>query len=274
MTEKEFDRIVRYMAQYCGMDMRKKKVIIEGRMDNYLTARGYHSYDEYMDEIEKDVSGREAQKMIDLLTTNHTYFLREPEHFDYFRNTILPELKAKEEGTRVLRIWCAASSSGEEPYTITMVLKDFFGLEYEKWDTDILATDISRKVLETALHGVYSREQLKRIPERWLRANFKKVDETTYQVKPEIRKKVMYRQFNLMSALPFRHKLHVVFLRNVMIYFDDATKRELLDRIYDVMEPGGYLIIGITESIPKKECHFEYMGNSIYRKPAGYGGTR
>lgn len=274
MTEKEFDRIVRYMAQYCGMDMRKKKVIIEGRMDNYLTARGYHSYDEYMNEIEKDVSGREAQKMIDLLTTNHTYFLREPEHFDYFRNTILPELKAKEEGTRVLRIWCAASSSGEEPYTIAMVLKDFFGLEYEKWDTDILATDISRKVLETALHGVYSRDQLKRIPERWLRANFKKVDETTYQVKPEIRKKVMYRQFNLMSALPFRHKLHVVFLRNVMIYFDDATKRELLDRIYDVMEPGGYLIIGITESIPKKECRFEYMGNSIYRKPAGYGGTR
>lgn len=272
MTEKEFDRIVHYMADRYGMDMRKKKVIIEGRMDHYIASKGYHTYDAYMDDMEKDATGREAQNIIDMLTTNHTYFLREPEHFDYFRSTILPELKENENGTKVLRIWCAASSSGEEPYTIAMVLKDFFGLEYEKWDTDILATDISRKVLEAALHGVYSRDQLSRIPERWIRSNFKKVDETTYQVKPEIRKKVMFRQFNLMSALPFRHRLHVVFLRNVMIYFDDATKRELLDRIYDVLEPGGYLIIGITESIPKKECKFEYIGNSIYRKAAGCGG--
>ncbi len=267
MTEKEFDRIVRYMGDHYGIDMRKKKVIIEGRMDNYLSVNGYHSYDEYMDVIQSDISGKEAQKLIDILTTNHTYFLREAEHFDFFRSVILPELKEKESRTKVLRIWCAASSSGEEPYTIAMVLKDFFGFDYENWDTDVLATDVSRKVLETAVRGIYSSDRLKGIPERWLRANFQKIEEETYQVRPEIRHKIMFRQFNLMSPLPFRHRLHVIFLRNVMIYFDDTTKRRLLDRIYDVLEPGGYLIIGITESIEKRECRFEYVGNSIYRKP-------
>lgn len=267
MTNGEFERIVHYMSDRYGIDLRKKKVIIEGRMDNYLSANGFQSYDAYMDYIEHDTTGKEVQKMIDILTTNHTYFLREPEHFNFLREVILPELREKEKYSKILRIWCAASSSGEEPYTIAMVIKDFFGLEYDRWDTDLLATDISKKVLEEALQGVYSIDKLKGIPDRWMRTNFQKVSQVSYQVKPEIRKKVMFRQFNLMDSLPFKHKLHVVFLRNVMIYFDDETKRKLLDRIYDAMEPGGYLLIGITESIEKEYCRFEHVGTSIYRKP-------
>lgn len=267
MTNEEFGRIVCYVADRYGIDLRKKKVIIEGRMNHYLALHGFTSYENYMDYIEQDITGREAQKMIDILTTNHTYFLREPEHFDFLRQVILPELKEKEKNSKILRIWCAASSSGEEPYTIAMVMKDFFGLDYPHWDTDILATDISKKVLEEAVKGIYQDDQIKGIPQRWLKSNFTKINEMQYQVKPEIRKKVMFRQFNLMDPLPFKHKLHVVFLRNVMIYFDEVTKRNLLDRIYDAMEPGGYLLIGITESIEKEECRFEHVGTSIYRKP-------
>lgn len=267
MTEKEFDQIVRYMSERYGIDLSKKKTIIEGRMDNHLAVNGFSSYASYMEYVTKDITGKEAQNMIDILTTNHTFFLREPEHFDFLRNVVLPELREKEAYSKTLRIWCAASSSGEEAYTIAMVIKDFLGFEYENWDTVLLATDISKKVLEEALLGIYAGDKIKGIPERWLRTNFKKLNATEYQIRPEIKKNVMFRQFNLMNPLPFKHKLQVIFLRNVMIYFDELTKKKLLDRIYDALEPGGYLFIGITESIDKKDCRFEHIGTSIYRKP-------
>lgn len=266
MTDSEFARIVKYTAMRYGIDLHNKKVMVAGRLDNYLETNGYRSYDEYMDKVENDYTGQEAQNLINILTTNHTYFMRESEHFEFLKDVILPELKEKEKATRDLRIWSAAASSGEEPYTIAMVIKDFFGLDYLNWETSILATDISRKVLDKAVQGIYSKEQIQNLPQWWQKGNFVQLGENEYQVKKEIRDKVIFRQFNLMNTLPFKKKLHVVFLRNVMIYFDEETKKRLVSKIYDFMEPGGYLIIGSTENIDRSAVGFNFVRPSVFRK--------
>lgn len=266
ITEQEFRRIVSYMKSNYGIDLSHKKTLIAGRLENYLLKNGYNSYDEYMTMVERDTTGEEASNLINILTTNHTYFMREFEQFEFMRRQVLPELKVSLKGSRELRIWSAASSTGEEPYTLAMVLMDFFGLEHSNWDTRVLATDISEKVLRHAMKGCYPAEQIETLPEVWKRRYFKKINEDQYQVKEELRREVIFRKFNLMSPLPFRQKLHIVFIRNVMIYFDEATKRDLVKRIYDCMVPGGYLFVGTTESIDKESAGFKYIMPSVYRK--------
>ena len=219
-----------------------------------------------MAKVEKNPKGEEARNLINVLTTNHTYFMREFEHMDYLKQIILPQLKAKESAKKDIRIWSAASSTGEEPYTIAMVLKDYFGLDHKLWDTRVLATDLSTRVLEVAQRGKYLKEQIDPLPESWKRHYFKRVSALEYQATSELKKEVIFRQFNLMNPFPFRKKFHVVFMRNVMIYFDDATKQQLLRKVYDYMEPGGYLFVGTTESIDRKGNKFQYVKPSIYQK--------
>lgn len=267
ITDEEFVRISTYMKQRYGIDLSQKKVIINGRLENYLKRRNWNSFNELMDEVERDKTGNEEKMLVNFLTTNHTYFMREFEHFDFFKSQVLPWLKAKESRSKDLRIWCGASSTGEEPYMIAMVLADFFGLEREQWDTRILATDISTKALQQAMNGIYSAEQLERMPEQWRRHFFKSLNGgTQYQVSEELRREVIFRQFNLMEPFPFKKRLHTVFLRNVMIYFDEKTKRELVQKVYDAMEPGGYLFIGTTETIDRSTTPFQIIRPSIFRK--------
>lgn len=266
MTDREFERIVRYIGDRYGIDLSQKRVIIAGRLDNYLANNNYKSYDEYMNKVEADATGVEAQHLINTLTTNHTYFMREPEHFKFLYDVALPQAVKRKKNIKDLRIWCAAASSGEEPYTLAMIVKEFLGLEYSMWDSTILATDVSVKVLKKAVAGIYSREQIESIPDRWVRANFKKLDDQTYQVKQELKEQVLFREFNLMNPLPFKKKLDIVFLRNVMIYFDEDTKRALIDRIYEFMEPGGYLFIGATENIDRDATKFKYVRPSVFVK--------
>lgn len=264
ITDQEFYRIVRYVKDRYGINLQQKRVLINGRLENYLVRNGYNSYDEYMNLVENDPSGKEATNLINVLTTNHTYFMREFVHMDFLREVILPDLRKKEAARKDLRIWSAASSTGEEPYTIAMVLMDYFGLEHSQWDTRVLATDLSTKVLQHALQGKYLKEQIDPLPQKWKRRFFSQLGPEEYQVKQELKEQVIFRQFNLMNPFPFRKKLHVVFLRNVMIYFDEPTKHALVDKIYDFMEPGGYLMIGTTEKLNKSK--FRYVRPSIYRK--------
>ena len=265
ITEDEFLRISVYMKQNYGIDLSQKKVIINGRLENYLRKGGWNTCTEYLDALKKDATGQLEKILVNLLTTNHTYFMREFEHMEYLRQVVLPKLKVKEAARKDLRIWSAASSTGEEPYTIAMVLQDFFGLEHG-WDTKILATDISTKVLQHAQQGKYLAEQIEPLPEKWKRRFLDKLNEDEYQFKKELRNEVIFRQFNLMNPLPFRRPFHVVFLRNVMIYFDEPTKLQLLRKIYDHMEPGGYLFIGTTEALNRKGTAFKYIEPSIYQK--------
>ena len=266
MTAHEFQRIVIFVKQKSGIDLSQKRVLIEGRMENYLIRNGFQSYNEYMDKLEQEVSGKEVEKFLNIITTNHTYFMREFEHFDFLKEVVLPELKIKEQGSKDLRIWSAASSTGEEPYTIAMVLNDFFGMDKCNWDTTVLATDISTEVLQYAIRGRYLQEQISLIPDVWKKRYFKSVGEGWFEVKPELKKEVLFRQLNLMKTLPFKKKLHIVFIRNVMIYFEKETKNEVLNRIYECMEPGGYLFIGTTEFVDRDETKFQYICPSVFRK--------
>ncbi|MBD5529957.1 MAG: protein-glutamate O-methyltransferase CheR [Lachnospiraceae bacterium] len=266
MTDEEFLRIAGHMKQRYGIDLSQKKVIMNGRLENHIKSGGWSSFHAFMNDLEKDSSGRLEKELVNLLTTNHTYFMREFEHFEFFKSVVLPELKQKEQNTKDLRIWCGAASTGEEPYMIAMVLKDFFGLESSSWDTKVLATDISTKVLQQAIAGIYNEEQLKSIPDQWKRHFFKKTPEGMFMVKDELKQEVIFRQFNLMSPFPFKKRMHTIFLRNVMIYFDENTKNELLQKVYDFLEPGGYLFIGMTETVDRAHIPFELVQPSIFRK--------
>lgn len=268
ITDEEFLRISSYMKQRYGIDLSQKKVIINGRLENYIKRGGWGSFNEFMNAVENDKTGNQEKMLVNFLTTNHTYFMREFEHFDYFKNVVLPWLRTKENAKKDLRIWCGAASSGEEPYMIAMVLSDFFGLERDQWDTKVLATDISTKVLQKAMMGVYDAEQLKNLPEQWKRHFFKAINGgNQYVVTDELKKEVIFRQFNLMDPLPFKKRMHTVFLRNVMIYFDDQTKKALIQRVFDAMEPGGYLFIGTTETLDRSSTPFQIIQPSIFRKP-------
>ena len=267
MTDEEFVRIQTFLKSRYGIDMSGKKEITQGRLENYIRTGGWRTYTEYMNAVETDFTGRLEKQMVDMLSTNHTYFMREFEHFDYLRQVVLPGLKKKEEKRKDLCIWCGASSTGEEPYMLAMLLKDFFGLEHTAWDTKVLATDISTQVLKRAAAGVYTKEQIEVLPEHWKRRFFRPLaGGERYEATQELKSEVLFRQFNLMEPFPFKRKMHIVFLRNVMIYFDSSTKRELIQKVYDVMEPGGYLFIGRTETIERDNVPFRLVLPSIFRK--------
>lgn len=266
ITDSEFSRIVAYMQSNYGIDLSQKKVLVGGRLNSYLARNGYANCNEFMAKVENDPKGSEAVDLVNALTTNHTYFMRESEHFEYLKRVVLPWVKTVASNRKEVNIWSAASSTGEEPYTLAMVLRDFFGLEKSAWDTRVLATDVSTRVLEHASKGVYLKEDIEPLPPSWKKRYFKQISAEEYQVKDELRKEVIFRQFNLMNPISFRKKFHIVFLRNVMIYFPEDTKHHLVQRIYDYMEPGGYLFIGTTESLDRRRTQFQYVQPSVYRK--------
>lgn len=266
ITQEEFNRITFFMKSNYGVDLAKKQVLIEGRLSNKLRAKGYETYGEFMDKVEADPSGEEATFLVNVLTTNHTYFMREPIHFEFLRDRALPEFKTGLASTKDMRIWSAAASSGEEAYTIVMTIKDFFGLEADHWDTKVLATDVSTKVLDEAKEGIYKAEALSDIPTRWIRQHFRKVDEEHYQIREDIRNEVVFHTFNLMDPFAWKRKFHIIFLRNVMIYFDEPTKRRLIEKMIRYLELGGYLIIGTTETLDELPEGLEHVRPSIYKR--------
>ena len=270
ITEEEFQRIYHFLKSRYGIDMLRKKEIMQGRLENYINANGYLDYHDYMNAVEADITGSLERELVNILTTNHTFFMREFEHFDFLRQVVLPELRVKEERRKDLCIWCGAASTGQEPYMLAMLLKDFFGLEHGEWDTKVLATDISTQVLQHAVRGVYEEAQVAVLPEHWKRRYLKPLQGgTQYEISDEIKNEVLFRQFNLMDIFPFKRKMHIVFLRNVMIYFDKETKRQLIQKVYDSMEPGGYLFVGQTETIDKGRVPFELIMPSVFRKTGG-----
>lgn len=266
MTDAEFIKVQQFVKERIGVDLSQKRTLIEGRLEPQLAKKGFHDFTEYMRFIHQDVSGKEVEEMLSILTTHHTYFWREPVHFELYRNEVLPYLKKREVVSKDLRIWSAAASTGEEPYTLAMLNMDFFGFEHGMWDTQILATDISCKVLEFAQRGVYGEEQVDALPGQWKRLYFQKTVDGKYEAKKNLKEQVLFRQFNLMNPLPFRKPLHVVFIRNVMIYFEEDTKKRLMERIVNAMVPGGYLFVGTTESVDREAFGLDYVIPSVYRK--------
>lgn len=266
LSESEFKQLAEYIKVNYGINLLHKKSLIEGRLGNMLVERGFDSFSTYLQHVFSDVTKAEMTNLINKLTTNHTFFMREANHFEYFRNLVLPYLRATVKD-RDLRIWSAGCSSGEEAFTLAMILADYFGLDEMFWDKKVLATDISVKVLEKAERGVYSAESMHNIPPNWRVNYFRKIDDENYQVEEQLKREVIFRVLNLMDdVFPFRKKFHVIFCRNVMIYFDEATKMKLIQKFYDATEPGGFLFIGHSESINRNETNYRYVMPAIYRK--------
>lgn len=249
-----------------GINLTEKRTLVEGRFTNILETRGFKDFNSYFRTVIADKSEIELTQMMDILTTNHTFFMRESTHFDYFRDTVIPWL-AETVRDRDLRIWCAACSTGEEPYTLAMILADAFEKDKNPWDAKVLATDISSSALSTAKAGIYSAEAVENLPRAWQLAYFKPHGPDKFQVCDRIRERVIFRSFNLMEqVLPFRKSFHVVFCRNVMIYFNQETKDQLVKRFYNNTERGGYLFVGHSESITREGMDYRYLKPSVYRK--------
>ncbi|ATW27464.1 CheR family methyltransferase [Candidatus Formimonas warabiya] len=267
ITDQEFNQLVNYIRMKYGVDLFYKKTLVLGRLQNYIAQNNFKSFSAYYDFVLSDHTGAAASVLINKVTTNHTFFMREPEHFDYFRQRILPQLESTEAKKMDLRIWSAGCSTGEEPFTLAMIISEYFGVRKGLWDTHILATDISTKVLQAAVAGIYSHERIALLPEKWKKNYFVRVDEENSMIIDKIKKEVIYKKFNLMEEIfPFRRKFHVIFCRNVMIYFDANTRDELVYKFYQCIEPGGYLFIGQSESLNREATKFKYVMPAVYRK--------
>lgn len=267
ITDKEFSQLVSFIKKNYGINIKEeKRAMLTGRLYNTLVQNGYKDFTEFYNKLVSDNSREAVITLVNRITTNHTYFMREKDHFEYFQSTVLPYLE-RTVASKDLRIWCAACSTGEESYTLAMIIDEFFGNKKIYWDTKLLATDISERVLNTAKLGIYEKESTQVLPVNWRLNYFKPYDKERMIVTDRIKNEVIYRKFNLMEKnFPFRKKMHVIFCRNVMIYFDNETKEELIKKFYDALEEGGYLFIGHSESILRSETNFKYVRPAVYRK--------
>lgn len=267
ITPSEFNELTSFIKAHCGIHLKnEKKTLIESRLSGLLSQLELTSYAQYFELLKKDDSGMELSRLLDKITTNHTYFMREAEHFIFLKNEVLPYLKNTVQ-KRDLRVWCAASATGEEPYTLAFLLDEFFAHQFPSWDKKLLATDISNQALETAQKGIYSSDAIKSLAKIWVVKYFEQLNADKYVVKKAIKNEVIFRRFNLLEkTYPFKKKFHVIFCRNVMIYFDEATKDQVIHHMYDALEVGGYLFIGHSESINRQKHPFTYIQPAVYRK--------
>ncbi|HZG76726.1 MAG TPA: protein-glutamate O-methyltransferase CheR [Paenibacillus sp.] len=266
LTEQEYRHLAGFIKRYLGIHLgTEKKTLVQSRLLPALEQRRMSSFSQYVDYLERDGTGVAMRELAARLTTNHTYFNREAEHFVFMRDQVLPYLE-RTVASRDLRVWSAGCSYGQEPYTLAMLLADYFGPEKGVWDKTILATDISPRAIEQAKNGVYKAEDVSQLPERWRRTYFQARGDESSAVVPKIKNEVLFRTLNLIHPFPFRRPFHVIFCRNVMIYFDAKLRGELLRKFYDALEPGGYLFIGHSESISREETAFQYVMPAVYRK--------
>jgi len=217
-----------------------------GKID-VQSAESDFNFTDYYKYLINDKTGQAAITFIDKVTTNHTYFMRETDHFDYFRDKVLPYIEETAPNND-LRLWCAGCSSGEESYTIKFIVEDYFRNKKPQWNTEILATDISTQVLDKAIHGVYPTDSVNTLPEVWRKKYFEKFDEGHSIVKKDIKSGITYRKFNLMNErFPFKKPFQVIFCRNVMIYFDTQTRD-----IKSTVRPGKAIVFLCWRTLPKK----------------------
>lgn len=266
LSEKEFELISGFLKQHYGIQLgREKRALMAGRLENVLKKQNFHSFSDFYDYVVNDKSGEAITTLVNRMTTNHTYFMRETRHFEYFKTIVLPFLEATV-ANRDLGIWSAGCSSGEEPYTLAMLMVDYFQNSSKSWDTRILATDISTEVLSRAGQGIYPNDSLDPLPKIWQQAYFRKLDAERSVLVGKIRDNVIFRNFNLKLAFPFKRRFHVIFCRNVMIYFGAAEREALINKFYEYTEPGGYLFIGHSETINRDRTRYKYIMPAVYRR--------
>jgi len=262
ISDSEFNVFRSFIYDYAGINLSdEKKTLVTSRLSKRLRHYSLNSFQEYYDLINTSSPSGERQVAIDLLTTNETYFFREPKHFAYLEKEILPSWK----GGKTLRVWSAASSSGEEAYSIAMLLDDMLGTK--PWE--IFGSDISSRVLKKAEKGLYPLNRIEGIPQSFLRKYCLKgvgEHEGTLLIEKKIRQKVRFSSVNLKQPPGNLGLFDIVFLRNVLIYFDMETKQGIIRQIVEKMQPGGYLFIGHSESLKGINNSLESVVPTVYQK--------
>jgi chemotaxis protein methyltransferase CheR len=269
LNSRNFERLSRYIYDYSGIKMPlAKKTMLEGRLRRRLRFVGIDGLNEYCDYLFNDGGiEREAIHLIDVVTTNKTDFFREPTHFDHLTNKALPDLVSQ--GHRRLRVWSSACSIGAEPYTLAMVIEDFIQ-EKGGQDYQILATDLSTDVLRVAKRGIFSTAMIEPVDkERRKRYVMEPRDPGRGEVRihPKLRAKVGFARLNLMdTSYSVGDAMHVIFCRNVLIYFDKKTQEKVLSRLCDKLIPGGYLYVGHSETITGFALPVRQVANTVFQK--------
>jgi chemotaxis protein methyltransferase CheR len=262
ITDQELAQFRRFIFDAAGITMsEQKKALVESRLNKRLNLHGLESFGQYYKLLTSGEHPDEVQVAVDLLTTNETYFFREIKHFEFLRTQAL----AARARVQPFRVWSAASSSGEEAYSIAMVLADC--METTHWE--VLGTDISTRVLKGAGQALYTMERARHIPPNYLRRFCLKGSgehQGQLLIERNLRSHVLFRQANLNVPLPNLGQFDMVFLRNVMIYFSDDTKREVVARVISTVKPGGFFCVGHSETLNGISSALESVAPSIYRK--------
>jgi len=273
LSNGDFARLSRLIYDACGIKMPDvKRTMLEARLGRRLKSLGLHSFGEYCDYLfSREGMERELVVMIDLVTTNKTDFFREPQHFDHMLLKVLPEWASNGSNLseRKLKVWSAGCSTGEEPYTLAMVLNEF-ALECPGFDYSVLATDISTRVLETAMRAVYEEEKIEPLPQPLKRKYLLRGKDRSsglVRIVPEIRAKVRFRRLNFMdSDFGITDKFDIIFCRNVVIYFDRPTQEKLLSKFCTHLATDGYIFMGHSETLNGLDVPLAMTHPTVYRK--------
>jgi chemotaxis protein methyltransferase CheR len=272
LSEQEFAHVSSLARQKFGLDLRRgKEPLVCARLGKKMREANCASFQEYFRHVTQDSTGAALIDMIDALTTNHTSFLREPQHFGFLSSIMAKRMAGRER----IEIWSAACSTGEEPYSIAFYLLE----EARKQPANraapairILASDISTRALSAAKQGIYSEDRIQGLDDEWKRRYLLRgygTQSGCYRVKPEVARMVEFRRLNLIERLNLECRFPVIFCRNVMIYFDKATQEKVVAQLAEFLEPGGYLFVGHAESLTGVSHSLEYVRPAVYRKTGG-----
>ena len=274
ISNEEFIQLRDFIYQQCGIFIAEnRKYLVENRLSGRLKDLNLKSYGEYYHYLRFDTNRRtELNKLFEVVTTNETSFFRNPPQLDVFKNIVLKRAleEQRKKGRKFLRIWSAGCSTGEEPYTIAIILSEVLGAELASWDIKITANDLSEAVLSSARHGVYSEYALRTTPKDIIARYFTQ-EGTQFRINSKLKQLVSFGQINLNDKLQLRRveRSHIIFCRNVIIYFDDEMKKNVISAFYDNLLPGGDLLIGHSESLHNISRTFKpehHPGAIVYRK--------
>jgi chemotaxis protein methyltransferase CheR len=264
----DFEALRKLVKEITGINLSdQKRELVYGRLARRLRALQLRTFAEYRNLLASD-GGREIAELCNAITTNLTSFFRESHHFDYLREQVLQPMVANRAGARRVRIWSAGCSTGEEAYSLAMTVIEAFP-DLRTWDVKILATDLDSDVLAKAQRGIYTADRARRIGPQRLARFFKERREHEglfYEVTPELISLVTFKQLNLMHPLPMKGPLDAIFCRNVVIYFDKDTQREMFSRVAQLQRPGDLLFLGHSESLFKVSESYTSIGKTVYRR--------
>ena len=265
MTNGNFNEIKSIAYRLTGIKLTDhKKNMIYGRLARRLRKLNLSRFDDYCKIIQQE-NNPEVSEFVNSITTNLTSFFREAHHFEFLSKELLPRLVQENAGSRRIRIWSAGCSTGEEPYSIAMVVNSIS--EIKNWDVKILATDLDSEVVRRANEGVYSTERIETIPVAYKNHFLQNKGEDLVRIKPEVGKLITFKQLNLLHRWPMKGPFDIIFCRNVVIYFDKETQKVLFERYAQLLKDDGHLFIGHSESLHNVTDKFKSVGRTIYERP-------